>query len=276
MNEALSTLQQQLQTANNDELRLLCADLIAKGTDYKEIIQSIFSAVSGHAVADTSWLPTASVINVSDSLVHVPLQLDGNKHLMMVMGERRPPFRRIESPQRIAGSVEELQVRFEEASLGNDWELGERCLLGIADEVGIEKVFDTLLETLLQPRYLGSTSGPWWAGVRHLLIGGMIDLWQAFGEDAILKVADEKTALAIEELTSQYRELNIFFGDEELLPEQSFREEVGSGDLKVAFDAVSRSSQIGVSIQQIDLALQCCVWNACFAERTETMRTGTI
>ena len=187
MNDDQDTrLREHLKSSSKSDLRAYCGELIAAGVEHKEIMRAIMSSVSGHAVADESWLPTTSIINMSDSLVHVPLQLDENKHLMMAFGERHPKFRRIEAPPRLSGSVDQLRERFEQATLGNDWQLGERCLLGIAEEADLDTVFSTLLETLLKPRYLGKTSGPWWAGVRHLLIGGMIDLRNEFGDEALL------------------------------------------------------------------------------------------
>ena len=192
--EQAAKLREHFQAADTKCLRDYCGELIAAGANHKDIIRVILSGVSERAVADEIWLPTASIINISDSLVHVPLQLDENKHHLMAFGEHRPPFRRIEVPPRAPGSAEELQVTFEEAVVGNDWQFGERCLLGIAEESGIESVFAAILQTLLQPRYLGTTSGPWWEGVRHLLIGGMIDLWQEFGDKARLEVACHKSA----------------------------------------------------------------------------------
>ena len=270
MNEQLNELREQLRTANDSELRELCAALFVAGVEHKDIIRTVLSGVTESAVADSSWLPTANVINLSDSLVHVPLQLDENKHHMLVFGERHPRFRRIEVPPRVEGSVEELQSRFEEAIVGNDWQFGERCLLGIADEAGLEVVFATILETLLKPRYLGTTSGAWWAGVRHLLVGCMIDLWKEFGDDALRQVIchrgakqcataiekhNERTQAAIGELAKQYRNLESSFGDGGQLDEDAFRRRVASGDLKDAFDAVSEAWLAGVPIHQIDVAL---------------------
>ena len=268
--EQIGKLRIHLQDADNSTLREYCRELIAAGAHHKDIIRVILSDISASAVADDTWLPTASIINISDSLVHVPLQLDENKHHMMAFGERRPPFRRVEIPPRVAGSTEELRARFEEAMIGNDWQLGERCLLGIADADGIESVFATLLHTLLKPRYVGTTSGSWWAGVRHLLIGGMIDLWQEFGDTALFAVAchkgakqcakqvespNERTQAAIAELEEAYSVFMAPFGAGGALNETTFREQVGSGSLKTAFSAVTSAWNNGVPIHQIDLAL---------------------
>ena len=270
--EQLSQLCDRLDNASKQELASYCGELIAAGVEHKDIIRAVLGSVSGHAVADESWLPTASVINVSDSLVHVPLQLDENKHHMLVFGERRPPFKRIEAPPRAAGSVELLRQRFAAAMLGNDWQLGERCLLGIKEEADLTAVLTTLLTTLLEPRYLGTTSGPWWTGVRHLLIGGMIDLWQEFGDDAMLYVIcnkgakqcaraieghsePERTQLAMQELETAYSELNGNFGHDGVFDERRFRTDVTSGDVANAFRAVTSAWHTGVPIHQIDLAL---------------------
>ena len=271
MNEQqTANLKERLQCDNKDELRAFCAELIASGVQHREILRKIMTCVSGHAVADESWLPTASIINLADSLVHVPLQLDHQKHLLMAFGERRPPFKRIAVPPRFPGTAEELKVRFEEATLGNDWQLGERCLLGIADELNLDAVFRTLLETLLKPRYLGTTSGPWWASVRHLLIGGMIDLRNEFGDDALLhavcnrgakQCAKEigqhtvRTQQAIAELESAYTEFDAVFGDGETLDEVAFGRELASGDVGKAFRVVTSAWQTGVPIEQVDIAL---------------------
>jgi len=266
----VANLKERLDGASKQDLAEYCGELIAAGVDYKDIIRTVLGIISGHAVADETWLPTASIINLSDSLVHVPLQLDENKHHVMVFGERRPPFRRVEAPPRVVGSVKELRERFEEAMLGNDWQLGERCLLGMADEEDLNVVFATLLETLLQPRYLGTTSGPWWAGVRHLLVGGMIDLRREFGDEALLHVVcnkgakqcakeigehSEDTLQAIAELESAYNELSANYGHGESLDEHAFRREVGAGDISRAFDAVTTAWSTGVPVDQVDLAL---------------------
>ena len=268
--EQRTHLRERLTSATKDDLRACCAELIAAGVEHKSIIRAIMTSVSASAVSDESWLPTASIINLSDSLVHVPLQLDENKHYMMAFGERHPKFDRIEVPPRVIGAVDELKMRFEEAMLGNDWQLGERCLLGIADEADLDAVFATLLETLLRPRYLGKTSGPWWAGVRHLLIGGMIDLRNEFGDQAMLHAVcnkgakqcatavrehSEATQRAAQELDTAYGELNKDFGDGGTLDEKSFREEVAFGDVRKAFRAVTSAWNVGVPFEQIDLAL---------------------
>ena len=273
MNDEQDTqLREHFKNSSKDDLRAYCGELVASGVEHKDILCAIMTSVFGHSVADESWLPTASIINMSDSLVHVPLQLDENKHLMMAFGERHPKFKRMAVPPRLEGSVDILCERFEQAVLGNDWQLGERCLLGIADEAGLNAVFATLLETLLKPRYLGTTSGSWWASVRHLLIGGMIDLRNEFGDEALLHAAcnrgakqcattdgehndNERTQQARTELESAYTQFNGDYGDGATLDEESFRFDVESGDVSKAFRAVTAAWQIGVSIKQIDLAL---------------------
>ena len=268
--EQNARLSEHLKNSSKDDLRAYCGELIADGVEYKDILRGIMTSVSGHAVADESWLPTASIINMSDSLVHVPLQLAENKHLMMAFGERHPKFRRMVAPPPLSGSVDEMRERFEQAMLGNDWQLGERCLLGIADEANLDAVFATLLGTLLRPRYLGTTSGSWWAGVRHLLIGGMIDLRNEFGDDALLHVVcnrgakqcatrvsehSERELHAMALLEVAYTKLNKNFGERDTLDEQSFRAAVESGEICRAFDAVTLAWQTGVPVDQIDLAL---------------------
>lgn len=269
-NEQIATLHNHLKNSSRQELREHCAELIAAGVEHKTIIRAMMTSVSACAVSGESWLPTASIINLSDSLVHVPLQLDENKHFMMAFGERHPEFRRVEVPPRIAGSIEELQTRFDKAIRGNDWQLGERCLLGIATEADLNAVFATLLETLLDPRYLGTTSGSWWASVRHLLIGGMIDLRNEFSDETLLHTVcnrgakqcakvigqhSERAQHAIAELESAYIELNADFGAGEMLAEKPFQADVESGDVTKAFGAVTSAWQNGISVDQIDLAL---------------------
>ncbi len=273
--EQIANLKERIANGSDDDLREYCGHLIAAGVQHKDIVREIMTGTSERSLGDETWLPTASIINLSDSLVHVPLQLDENKHHLMAFGQRHSKFRRLEAPPRVDGSVEELKARFEEAVRGNDWQLGERCLLGIADEANLNAVLETLLETLLKFPYLGQTSGPWWAGVRHLLIGGMIDLQQEFGDEPLLHVVCNKGAKQCATALGKYGEntrtamaaldsacealeagaVETQESGEATLDEKSFRDDVESGDVQIAFAAVTSAWQRGVPIGQLDLAM---------------------
>ena len=66
-------LNRKFDNASKRDIATYCGELIAAGVEYKDIIRAVLRIISGHTVANESWLPTASVINVSDSLVHIPL-----------------------------------------------------------------------------------------------------------------------------------------------------------------------------------------------------------
>lgn len=270
MSEKLKHFRTLLVTESKSSLKTECQTLIAEGVGYKEIVGAILSRVSSCSVADPSWLPAASSINLSDSLVHVALQKPENKHKLMVFGERDPQFRRVEMPPSVEGTLEELRTRLKEASLGNDRWLVERCLLGIAGQFGVATTFESVLECLLEPRYLGVVSGPWWSSVRHLSVACQMDLWQTFGDEAIREMlchlgskqcakvtgeADERRLNAIHELEAQYKKLDSPFGEGAELDESAFRAAVSSCNLKTAFDAISNAWKDGVLSEQIDLAL---------------------
>lgn len=267
--DQLNKLAGLLEEDNNALLSEYCGELIAEGVNHQDIIRAVLKSVASHAFADESWLPSASIINLSDSLVHVPLQLEQNKRHLLVFGERRPSFRRIKAPPRAEGNVEVLKQQFDAATRGNDWQYGERCLLGIADEKGINAVLATLLETLLHPRFLGTTSGPWWASVRHLLIGCMIDLRQEFGDNELLHAIcnkgakqcarkigkrSEATQQASHLLNAVLNDLQDF-GSGSCLDEREFRTQVNSGDTATAFRAITSAWKAGVDVHEIDLAL---------------------
>ena len=264
--EKLERFRKDLRELEGDELREPCAELFADGFDVRDLAREILGRVSDYSVATGTWLPAASVINLSDCLIHVPLQLVENRHTMMAFGERKPPFARIESPPPIEGTIDDLRARFEHAAVGGDWQLGERCLLGIRD---VGAVFEIVLECLLQPRYLGSTSGPWWSNPRHVSVTSMVHLWGEFGDDAIRAVlcnlgarecakstehADE-TANAATLLADACDKLAENSGDGGGFKEGSFRTALGSGDLAQAFAAITTAWESTASAEQIQLAI---------------------
>ena len=268
--DRLARFRELLQTEDRDHLKAECASLFADGIEHREILQVILSRASQGSVADPSWLPAASTINLSDSLVHVRLQSIENRHKMVAFGQLNPEFRRIERPPLIQGSLAEVHARFQDASIGNDWQLAERCLLTICDQSGIESVFETVLNCLMESRYLGVTSGPWWSGIRHLAIGCQIELWQEFGENAMQEIAcylgakqctkmvnppgeDRARAMAI--LEEQFELLDSPMGKSTAFDESRFKTQVGSGDVSVAFRAIGDAWNAGVASEQIDLAL---------------------
>lgn len=269
----LDTLRETLRTENDDAIKAECKSSLESGIDHKDIVRVILRRITDCSVADPSWLPAASFINLFDSLVHVALQAPEDKHKLIVTGERSPKFRRIESPPPVTGSIDEVTCRFAEATDGNDCQLGERCLLGIADQADIKAVFATTLECLLQPRFLGVTSGPWWAGVRHLSVGCLIDLWQQFGDEAVVAVIchfgakqcakmvdrpSDQTQHAIDVLEQEFSKLESVprgTGSNEHFDEEAFRTQLSAGNVETVFAAITDAWQAGVSIDTLHLAM---------------------
>ncbi len=269
----LENLRRMLRTETLEAIKGECRALFASGVAHDEIVREVLLQVSASSVADPSWLTAASFINLSDSLVLCDLQLPENKHELIVVGKRHPEYRRIERPPSETGTLEQIQDRFRTAAEGNDYLLCERCLLGIADLSGIQAVYSTILDCLLQPRFLGVTSGPWWAGVRHLSIGCQISLWRQFEDIDFTEVAchlgakqcarameppDTRTSQAIdllEQTFSHMEQRRRRPGRDDLFAEAEFREKIATGDVATAFDSISSAWRAGVSIQRIQLAI---------------------
>lgn len=264
----------ELLASENDKevLRVHCQELFAAGIDHEQIVDAILSRMTEFTVGDPSWLPAASFVNLSDSLVHVALQKLDDRHKVMAFGQGRPEFRRLDQPPSVGDTLETSMARFSEAVFANDPQLAERCLLGVMKHAGLKQVFHVLFECLLQPRYLGQTPGPWWAGVRHLAIGNATHLWQIYGDrlapavcyvgarhcSKATKPGDEKTDEAIELLETEYATLDAILnsrgtgGDWE---EAKFREALKSGDAKTSFAAVTAALRSGVGIDDLQLAI---------------------
>ncbi len=260
-------------SGSDEEIRHECKVLLESGVAYEDIVRVILTKISEYSETDPSCLLSISYINLSDSIVHVELQELKDKHKFVALGKRPPKFRRVESPPAIEGTFEDLRKRFAIAVDGNDPLLSERCLLGIADQANVKIVFATVLETLLEPRFLGTTSGPWWAGVRHLTIGCQVDLWQRFGDQKLLPIAcyigaqrcaksrgrqnpsTQAAALKLEKHYAAFEGSRRDVCGDEQFDESLFRQQIGSADVDTVFSAIDEAWQTGVSIDRIALAM---------------------
>lgn len=172
------------QTEDRPTLREECRVMLESGVAFSYIARTIWDHVSEKSVADFSWLPAASCVNHADMYAHVQLHESGDKHRVITFGGPIPEFRRTQPPP-LKGSLDELRSRFCDIASAHDWQLTERCLLGIPKQSGIVSTFSTILDHLLQSNFIGTTAGPWWAELRHVTIGCLIETRQRFGRSRI-------------------------------------------------------------------------------------------
>ena len=217
--------------------------------------------------------PTDGVAPLADFLVHLELQAPQSRHLLFDLKTRRQNFRRIEPPPAAAGSPAELRRRLEEAAIGNDAELAERCLLGLLAAVEPDEVFRCVLSILLEPRYLGATAGSWWAGLRHRKIGCLLDLRDRYGDSLVIgplahigakecarrvPVQDERSEEAVARLEEALRNLEATSHGSARsteMDERALRGQLASGSTAGAFGAVLDAWRSGMSVERLDLAL---------------------
>ena len=83
-----------LRTEDRDAARDECRSLFEAGVEHHDMVRVLLSDIEGKAVGNASWLPSASVINLSANPVHVKLQPLADRHKFVVFGERQPEFRR--------------------------------------------------------------------------------------------------------------------------------------------------------------------------------------
>ena len=246
-----------------------CRDLIASGVDYDEIAPIIWDIIVEKSRADPSWLPAASIVNHTDAFWHVAIQRPEDKHKQIWFGEPWPEFRRVEEPPPLEGTLEELQARLREVASTHDWLLTERCLLGIAQQSNAETLLRCLAEHLL-PTY-NDRSGPQFSETRVTTVRCMVDVWQRYGDEAIIPFAcrygarlcakkgndlDEQDRNAMSLLVREYdklapREPN----GSPTFDEAAFRAQLDSGDSATAFSAITSVWQQGATLEQIELAM---------------------
>ena len=259
------------QTEDRPTLREACREMFAAGIHFDEVARVIWDRVSEKAVADPSWMPAASCVNFADMFSHVELHAPGDQHGVCVYGEPPPEFQRSHPPTAVEGTLGELQVRFSEAAASHDWQLTERCLLGIAQQAGIKSTLATILDHLLQAEFIGTTAGPWWAELRHVTIGCIIEIWQRLGDEAILPVlcytgarhcakrtgeADEQKQSAMAAFSAALANLGDRRNESDVLfDEAAFRRQLNTDDVATALGAVSDVWQQGATIEQIGLSM---------------------
>ena len=269
--ELLSQFREQLRTENAQTLRRRCQTLFETGIEYNEIAPIIWHHVRNNSVADYSWLPAASCVNHADMAAQVELQNSVDKHVVMTFGEPTPEFRRTEPPPPLEGALDELRSRLNDISASNDWLLTERCLLGIAQQSDVKTTLRCIIEQLLRPEYLGTRSGAWWTELRLVTIRCQAEIWQHYGDAAILPVAcrnggrqcaktvgrvSEKKQVAMRLLSEEYAKLATrSHEDASTFDEVSFRQALSSDDLVTVFAAITSAWQHGATVEQIDRAM---------------------
>ena len=269
--EQLKQFRDKLRT--EEKLQVLqehCRELIASGVDYNDIAPIIWEVIVEKSLADPSWLPAASIVNHTDAFWHVAIQRPEDKHKQIWFGEPWPEFRRVEPPPPLEGELEELQARLPEVAATHDWLLTERCLLGIAQRSNAETLLRCLAELLLPSRY-DIRSGPRFSETRVTTVRCMVDVWQRYGDEAIIPFAcrygarlcakqcdepDEQDWKSTKLLVGEYDKLGkCEHNGNPTFDEAAFREQLGSGDPAAVFGAITSAWQQGTTLEQIELAM---------------------
>ena len=271
--EKLKQFRETLRTeTKRSVLQEHCRELIAAGIDYDDIAPVIWDIIVEKSVADPSWLPAASIVNHTDAFWHVAIQRPEDKHKQIWFGEPWPEFRRVETPPPLEGTLIELQARISEVAATHDWLLTERCLLGIAAQSDAETLLKCIAEHIL-PKKSHVMTGRWWSDTRLTTIRCMVDVWQRYGDEAIIPFACRYGARLCAKITDdtdeQKRSMNLAVAEYEKLgtrkpnenngnpsfDEAAFRKQLGSPDPATAFGAITHAWQQGTSLEQIELAM---------------------
>ncbi len=269
--EPLTEFRAKLRTENTRSLREQCQSLIASGIDYKNIARVIWDNISENSVADTSWLPAASCVNHTDCFWQVSIQRPEDQHKVICFGEPAPEFRRVEAPPPLEGAIDALKERLPILGASHDWLLTERCLLGIARQSDALTTLTCIVEQLLRVEYLGKRSGPWWSETRLVTARCMIEVWQCYGDEAIIPYAcrygarlcarqvgepEEEKQDAMETLAGEYAKLGTRKSPSHpSIDEAAFRQQLSSDDPTTVFGGITDAWKQGASLEQIELAM---------------------